>query len=57
MKQILSAVLYAHKKQIVHRDLKPENILLDINQKGAYDIKVQPPPIAPVDNLCITFLF
>ena len=28
MKQVLSAVCYAHKNNIVHRDIKPENILL-----------------------------
>jgi calcium-dependent protein kinase len=27
MKQLLSAVVYLHKKFIVHRDLKPENLM------------------------------
>lgn len=40
MKQIMSAVLYAHKLNIVHRDLKPENILLDITSQGNYNVKV-----------------
>ncbi|CAD8065639.1 unnamed protein product [Paramecium sonneborni] len=29
MQQILSAMVYCHKRKIVHRDLKPENILFD----------------------------
>jgi calcium-dependent protein kinase len=28
MKQVLSAVIYCHRRCIVHRDLKPENLLL-----------------------------
>eukprot|EP01017_Pseudomicrothorax_dubius_P022951 TRINITY_DN2469_c0_g1_i4.p1 TRINITY_DN2469_c0_g1~~TRINITY_DN2469_c0_g1_i4.p1 ORF type:complete len:346 (+),score=96.27 TRINITY_DN2469_c0_g1_i4:154-1191(+) len=40
MKQVLSAVVYAHNHKIVHRDLKPENILLDIAADGSYIIKV-----------------
>ena len=28
MKQLLSCVVYCHKRNIVHRDLKPENLLL-----------------------------
>ncbi|KAM3144381.1 hypothetical protein pb186bvf_003545 [Paramecium bursaria] len=40
MKQILSAIYYAHNLNIVHRDLKPENILLDITSQGNYNIKV-----------------
>ncbi|MCQ2821241.1 MAG: protein kinase [archaeon] len=39
MRQLLSAICYAHKVGIVHRDLKPENIMLD--EKGGGDtIKV-----------------
>lgn len=41
MKQIVSAVFYAHNYNIVHRDLKPENILLDITRDGTYNIKVK----------------
>ena len=40
MKQIISAVVYAHNQNIVHRDLKPENILLDITSSGDYNVKV-----------------
>lgn len=29
MKQIMSAIIYLHKKMIMHRDLKPENILFE----------------------------
>jgi calcium-dependent protein kinase len=40
MKQIISAIIYAHNLNIVHRDLKPENILLDITSSGDYNVKV-----------------
>jgi calcium-dependent protein kinase len=40
LRQILSAIVYAHNHNIVHRDLKPENILLDIAADGSYMIKV-----------------
>lgn len=40
IKQITSAVLYAHNMNIAHRDLKPENILLDITSQGNYNVKV-----------------
>jgi calcium-dependent protein kinase len=40
MKQLLSAIVYAHKNKVAHRDLKPENILLDITSDGGYNIKV-----------------
>ncbi|CAD8147146.1 unnamed protein product [Paramecium pentaurelia] len=29
MKQLISSINFAHKKNIVHRDIKPENILID----------------------------
>ena len=32
MKQLLSAVVYCHKKNIVHWDLKPENLLLETKE-------------------------
>ena len=39
MKQILSAVCYAHQNGIVHRDIKPENILLE-NKSNDLSIKI-----------------
>lgn len=36
MKQLLSAICYAHKVGIVHRDIKPENIMMD--EKGKSDV-------------------
>ena len=39
MKQILSAVCYAHQNGIVHRDIKPENILMD-NKSNDLSIKL-----------------
>jgi len=38
MRQLLSAVVYCHKKKIVHRDLKPENLLLE--NENSENIKV-----------------
>ena len=34
--EIVSALIYMHKKRIVHRDLKPENILLN----SEYHLKI-----------------
>ncbi|CEM12751.1 unnamed protein product [Vitrella brassicaformis CCMP3155] len=33
--QVLSGVVYCHKRNIVHRDLKPENLLLESKAEGA----------------------
>ena len=38
--QLISAIIYCHKKGIVHRDLKPENILIDKTTGGDFQIKV-----------------
>jgi len=38
MRQLLSVVMYCHKKGMVHRDLKPKNILLSKSNK--HNIKV-----------------
>ena len=39
MKQLLSCVVYCHKRNIVHRDLKPENLLL-VSNSHIENIKV-----------------
>lgn len=40
-RQLLSAIIYCHKRKIVHRDLKPENILIVKSAKASqFDIKV-----------------
>jgi len=41
MRQLLSTVVYCHKRNIVHRDLKPENILIaKSDKKDQINIKV-----------------
>ena len=40
IRQLLSAVMYCHKRNIVHRDLKPENILIDSVKDNKIIIKV-----------------
>jgi calcium-dependent protein kinase len=40
MRQILSAVLYCHKRGIVHRDLKPQNILISSQSSTKLAIKI-----------------
>ena len=39
MRQLLSAIAYAHSKRIVHRDIKPENILIELD-KDSYHITI-----------------
>jgi calcium-dependent protein kinase len=34
MRQLLSTMVYCHKRGIVHRDLKPENILIEKSEKS-----------------------
>ncbi|EAR92244.1 calcium-dependent kinase (macronuclear) [Tetrahymena thermophila SB210] len=40
MRQILSAIIYAHSQNVMHRDLKPENILLEVDSSDNFNIKV-----------------
>jgi len=41
MRQLLSTMVYCHKRKIVHRDLKPENILIEkVKNKSKISIKV-----------------
>lgn len=41
MRQLLSTIVYCHKRGIVHRDLKPENILIEKKaDKSDISIKV-----------------
>lgn len=40
MRQLLSTMVYCHKRGIVHRDLKPENILIE-KQRGKSDISIK----------------
>lgn len=40
MRQVASAMLYAHGRGIAHRDLKPENICLTVKEGGYQGVKV-----------------
>ena len=33
MKEVVSAIIYAHEKNVLHLDLKPANIMIDLNGK------------------------
>jgi eukaryotic-like serine/threonine-protein kinase len=40
VKQVLSALSFAHAQQVVHRDLKPDNVFLTRAAGGGYHVKV-----------------
>ena len=40
IRQLISALLYLHRRQILHSDIKPENVMLEQADSGKYFIKL-----------------